>query len=245
MSCSAPHDNPLDPESPYFVTPDSVPVTPPEPTFSATVRSVHKGRTTIDLYSVKTELWPDSNVVLDSVTVQYKTTTPRRMTFWPNGRWIFTFNSTNVGDDDLESAVGEPFYFRAYVHGDSVQTVGPQIFVRVIHDTPQTGSPSSGQIVGALPILTWPDFAASFPFRYQAYVELEDRHNAQVDTVWISDTLSSSVRTIQVSDSLGDTVPDSSPDSLFYRWSLIVYDPFGNSSISVESVFNVQHGVLP
>lgn len=242
LSCSAPHDNPLDPASPNYVEPETTQVDTPPPTFSSIVRSVHRSRTTIDVYSVKTELWPDSNLTIDSVTVQYKATTPRKMTFFPNGRWQYTLNSTNVGDNDLESAVGEPFYFKVYEANDSIWTVGPKSFVRVIHDDPITATPSSGETVSPFPTLAWEDFGASYPIRYQAFVEIEDLFNAQIDTVWISDTLSSNVRSIQVTDSLFDTVPNTTPDSLFFRWALIVYDNFGNSSISVESTFNVQAG---
>lgn len=242
LSCSAPHDNPLDPASPNYKEPEGPTVIIPDPVFHTIVRSVHKGRTTIDLYSVQTEVWSDSNMVTDSVTVQYNTTTPRRMTFWSNGHWIRSFNSNNIGDDDLESAVGEPFFFDVYTP-DKTWEVGPSHFVRVIHETPLTESPDSNQTVGPFPVLTWPDFGASYPIRYQAYLEFENKFTAQVETLWISDTLASTSRSVQIPDSLDDTVPNSTPDSIYYRWSLIVYDMFDNSSISVEAIFNVDSGV--
>jgi len=245
LSCAAPHDNPLDPASPNYTKPEEPPIEVPDPVFSAIVRSVHKGRTTIDLYSVETEIWPDSNMITDSVTVQYNTTTPRRMTFNPNGHWIRSFNSNNIGDDDLEAGVGMPFTFKFY-SPDSVWTTGPLSYERVIHDTPETNSPDSLQTVGPHPTFSWPDFAATFPYRYQLNVEFENKYLAEITTVWTSDTLVSAARSIQYPDTLPgfiDTVPNSSPDSVYYHWTLIVYDAFGNSSVSVEATFNVQAGV--
>lgn len=242
LSCSAPHDNPLDPSSPNYVEPDSTPDETPPPGFSTIVRSVHKGRVTTDVYSVKAELWPDSNMFIDSVTVQYKATPPRTMRFMPNGHWFYSFNSTNVGDDDLESAVGEPFFYYVYTPDDSIWNVGPAYFVRVIHETPQTDSPDSNQIVDSYPTLSWPNFGASYPFRYQVFIELTNTYfNAIPDTPWFSDTLSGSALSVTVSDSL----IDSKLDSLEYNWTLVVYDNFGNSSISVEAEFQVMAGDTP
>ncbi len=217
----------------------------PDPVFSATVRSVHKGRTTIDIFSVETEIWSDSNMITDSVTVQFNTTTPRRMTFSPNGHWVRSFNSNNIGDDDLEAGVGMPFLFRVYTP-DTVWTSGPHSYVRVIHDTPATTSPDSLQTVEAHPVFIWPDFDGTFPYRYQVVVELENKYLAEITTVWTSDTLNSVVRSVQYPETLSnliDTVPNSSPDSIYYHWTLTVFDAFGNSSVSVDAAFNVQAGV--
>ena len=243
MSCTAPHDNPLDPASPYYVEPNPPVVEPPDPEFSTSLHSVHKDRTTFDLYSIDAELWPETNTIIDSVTVQYKDTTPRITHFLSSsGHWIYTFNDNNVDSDDLEGAVGEPFYFTVYTRFDSIWNVGPAYMIRVLHDTPSTLSPTGGVTVGPFPVLAWNDYNATFPYSYQARVESVDRQTTRVVTVWESDTLQSNTMSVMVADSLLNTAPDDSSDILNYLWTIIVYDNFGNSAESIESTFKVDAG---
>ncbi len=231
LSCSAPHDNPLDPASPNFQTPPDSTVERPAPTFSSRVRSVHTGRVTTDTYRVSVELWPDSVINIDTVFCRYREQPPTGMRFsTATGRWTASLTSSFLGDDDLESVVGQPFYFIVEQSGDTTWEVGPRYLFRVIQETPLTADPDSNLVVQPFPVLTWPSFSGSYPYFYQVIVEHKLDFGI-VESFWTSDTLLSSVTQIQV--------PDSLPDDNDWYWILAVYDEFCNTSYSLETHFQV------
>lgn len=236
-SCSAPHDNPLDPASPNYQEPAPPPGETPIPSFSTTLRSVHTGRTTTDIYKVLAELWPDSALAIDSVTIQYNGLAARRMDLSSTtGRWGVALSSSFIGSDNLESVLGQPFHFFIYTPSDSLWTVGPYYVFRVIQETPLTSDPDSNIVVGPFPTLTWPPFGASFPYKHITVVERKNEI-LQIIEEWRSDTLSSAATQVQVSDSLEDDND--------YHWILLVFDNYGNTSLSLETPFQVQAGVAP
>jgi len=228
-SCSAPHDNPLDPASPnYTAPPDSV-IPDPVPTFSTRLRSVHTARTTNDTYRVSVELWPDSAMSLDTVFCQYRDNTPIGLRLTPaTGRWTASLSSGYFGSDSLEAVLGQPFNFIVQ-YADTEWTCGPKYVFRVIDESPVPLDPDSSEVVGSFPTLSWQPFGAEYPIRYQIIVE--HRLEFSIETLWTSDTLLSSARQIQVTDSL--------PDDNDFHWILFVYDEFGNSSSSLETSFQV------
>ncbi|MCB9391432.1 MAG: hypothetical protein H6506_02135 [Calditrichaeota bacterium] len=230
-SCSAPHDNPLDPESANYVAPIPPEEIEPVPTFQARVRSVHTARLfpTTDSYSVLTELWPDSAIQIDSVKVHYDSRAAVRMSLTNEGRWAATFTSSYFQDDYLESVVGQPFDFLVHSSKDSHE-VGPVYLFRVLQATPVVTSPDSNQVVGHQPQFNWEPFSALFPFRYQVALD-RILDFSIVARIWASDTLSSNQRIVQYPDSLEDDD---------YYWTLYVYDEFTNSSRSREGYFVVE-----
>jgi hypothetical protein len=243
LSCSAPHDNPLDPASPNYVEPDPPVIVPPDPTFSTSLQSVHKDRTSIDTYRLIAELWPDSNMIIDSVTVQYMNTTARTCRFLSNnGHWSYTFIPNNFGSDDLEVAVGQPFYYHVYTPDGPIWDVGPAYLIRVLHETTTTNSPSGGESVSPFPVMTWEPYNVTFPFTYKVVIEFVTRQVA-IDTAWVSESLASNITSVAVTDSLFDSVPNQASDSLYYQWTIVAYDNFGNLVSSIEAVFNVDSGV--
>lgn len=236
-SCSPPHDNPLDPASDNYVEPPPPPGTTPIPTFSTILRSVHTGRISTDIYKVLPELWPDSALTIDSVLIQYDGLSTRRMSLSTvTGHWSVSLTSSFFGDDDLESIIGQPFYFFVHTPNDSIWSVGPKYVFRIIQETPATGNPDSNLVVGSFPTLNWPAFGGSYPFYYQTVVERKN-DILQIITVWTSDTLASTATQVQVADSLEDDTD--------YHWILLVFDEYGNTSLSLETPFQVQSGLVP
>jgi hypothetical protein len=222
LGCSAPHDNPLDPESARYhplVSPADL---------SARVRSMHVSRNfpTTDTYLVIAELFGPDAAIQDSAWVTY-TTFPAVPLYWDTttGIWVTNFAPTYFSDSRLGSVIGRPFTFSAQ-DGPTVSTYGPVYLFRVIESVPQLTSPMSNDTVGPQPSFVWPMFADGFPFEYLVMVLSE----AGNDTAWVSPRLPSSVLSAQLPESLTDGA---------YYWTLTVFDNFENSSRSKEGLFQV------
>lgn len=238
LSCAAPHDNPLDPESDYYVAPpESLPESP-APTFHTNLRSVHTAYVfpTTHTYSVLAELWPDSALAIDSVQVQYDGRTPVDLDFTGAAKWAASFSSSYFNDDYLESILGVPFMFTVWTSKDTF-VVGPDYVFRVLQDTPTIVSPTSAETTGPRPDLVWNRFDALYPFTFQASIERVLEHQI-VAHIWSSDTLLETQNAISLVDSV---MADSLEDGNYY-WTIFVYDNYGNSTRSREGYFTVSAG---
>ncbi len=238
LSCAAPHDNPLDPESDNYVAPPDTTPEAPLPTFQTNLRSVHTSRIfpTTDAYSVLAELWPDSVITINSVKVQYDGRTPVNMSFTNEGKWAATFSASYFGDDFLESVVGVPFTFTVWTPNDTVE-VGPDFLFRVLQATPTIVTPDSNQVTGPRPDLVWDRFDALYPFGFQTSIERVLDFSIVVH-IWSSDTLPETQNALQLVDSV---MTDSLEDGNYY-WTVYVYDNYGNSTRSREGYFIVSAG---
>jgi hypothetical protein len=229
LSCEAPHDNPLDPESKnYSGFKYSLSA------FSGQVRSLHTSRNfpSTDTYSVITEAWTNEDIEVDSVTVTYNSKPPVTLDRLDFGLWGAYFESAYFGGGtQMQGVLGEPFIFRFAVTGDGIYTLDSLYMFRVIEGTPVLISPVSDDTVGAHPNLSWEAFAAPYAIRYQASVwQYEDEFEAES---WTSELLPDSTEEIQVVDSLVDGN---------YYWVLFVIDDLLNSSRSREREFVVRNG---
>jgi hypothetical protein len=229
LSCDAPHDNPLDPESKNYVG-----FKYPLSAFSGRVRSLHTSRNfpRTDTYSVVTEAWTSEEIEVDSVTVTYDLKAPVTLDRLDFGLWGAFFESGYfAGGTQLEGVLGEPFVFRFAVTGDAIYTLDSLYMFRVIEGTPVLVSPISEDTVGAHPTLSWEAFAAPYAIQYQASVRhYEDGFEAES---WSSEVLPDSVTEIQVGDSLVDGN---------YYWVLYAIDNLLNRSRSREGEFVVRNG---
>jgi hypothetical protein len=229
LGCSAPHDNPLDPESDRYH-----PLTPPQQ-LSARVRSMHVSRNfpSTDTYLVIAELFGADAPDQDSAWVSYKNYAAERLGWDSTAQiWVTNFSTSYFNDPHLGSVIGQPFVFAAR-RGAIRTSVGPVYLFRVIESVPQLTSPTGEDTVGSQPTLIWPMFTGGFPFEYLVIVI---RVNTSNDTVWVSPRLPSSVLSAQVPDSLVDGT---------YYWTITVFDEFENSSRSKEGVFYVVAGSEP
>ncbi len=228
IGCSAPHDNPLDPKSDYYVPPIP-PYIPPG--IEARVRSVHISRNfpTTDSYSLIVEAWSDEPAAIDSVWITYQNQPRVALSWTTQGFWAALFSASYFGDPRLGSVIGQPFVFTFRTTEDSLHTEGPAYLFRVIEDTPQLISPIHGSTESPFPLLSWEPYEAGFPFDYQAVVILTVEQQFET-IVWTSELLSSTETEVQVDDSLvnGD-----------YYWTLSMIDSFENSSRSKEGEFTV------
>ncbi|MBK6765704.1 MAG: hypothetical protein IPG71_05030 [bacterium] len=238
LSCAAPHDNPLDPESDYYVAPpESLPASP-TPIFHTDLRSVHISRIfpTTDSYTVLAELWPDSALQIDSAMAQYDGRPSVDLAFTNESKWAAAFTSSYFNDDHLESVIGVPFTFHVWTPKDSF-TVGPEYLFRVLQETPTLVSPASSEVTGPRPNLAWNRFDALYPFTFQASIErvLEFQIVAHI---WSSDSLLATQNSLPLVDSV---MADSLEDGNYY-WTIFVYDNYGNSTRSREGYFTVSAG---
>jgi hypothetical protein len=231
VGCSAPHDNPLDPKSEFYVPP-APPYTPPG--FEAHVRSVHISRNfpTTDSYSLMVEAWSDESAAIDSVWITYRDQPPVALSWTTQDIWAALFSASYFGDPRLGSVIGQPFVFIFRTNEDSSFAEGPVYLFRVIEKTPQLISPIHGSTDSSYPLLSWEPYEAGFPFDYRAVVILTVEQQFET-IVWTSELLSSIETEVQVSDSLvnGD-----------YYWTLSMIDSFKNSSRSKEAEFTVITG---
>ena len=205
ISCSAPHDNPLDPESGFYIPPPDTQNVPTVPTFNTSLRTVHVARygTSLQSYYVLAEAWPDSNVSLDSAKIQYLEGARRGLGL-SSGRWSAALTTSALGVSSLEAVIGNPFTFYMYVTGDTVEYTKQPCFVfRVLNEIPLTDSPDSNAITSPWPTLLWPQFSSLYPARLQ--VTVQRYFDFQFDElIWTSDTLIATTTQISVPDSLED-----------------------------------------
>ena len=226
LGCSAPHDNPLDPESSRHNPP-----TPPAE-LTARVRSMHVSRNfpTTDTYLLVAELYGPDAGIQDSAWVTYNSFPAERL-HWDTSAsiWVTNFAPSYFNDPHLGSVIGQPFLFSAH-EGEMLRSFGPLYLFRVIESVPQLTDPANGDTVGSQPTLIWPMFAGGFPFEYLVAVV----GVAGDDSAWVSPRLPSSVLSAQVPNSLSDGA---------YYWTITVFDDFENSSRSKEGVFVVAAGL--
>jgi hypothetical protein len=226
LGCSAPHDNPLDPESTRYHPP-----TPPAE-LTARVRSMHVSRNfpTTDTYLLIAELYGADAETQDSAWVTYNSFPAERLHWDTTANiWVTNFAPTYFNDPRLGSVIGRPFTFSAQ-EGALLRRLGPVYLFRVIESVPQLAAPMNNDTVGSQPTLVWPMFAGGFPFEYLVVVI---RLTGGDDTAWVSPRLPSSVLSAQVPDSLSDDT---------YYWTISVFDDFENSSRSKEGLFLVAAG---
>jgi len=221
LGCSAPHDNPLDPDSPRY----REPIAPPA--LEARVHSLHISRTfpTGEIYQVEMQLVGTDAPEQDSVRVIYDERDTLHLEYLADSSfWVANVTATTLGDPDLGAVVGKPFAFLAWSSGTRFE-VGPAYLFRVIEDVPLTVSPSADSVTGPHPTLTWQPFSAAFPFGYRAQVFPSQTNSP----IW-STPIPSGVFSIQVTDSLADGD---------YYWTITVIDEFGDYSRSREAYFAV------
>ena len=236
LGCAAPHDNPYDPESDYYVPPPPAPI-PVE--YSARVWSEHVSRIfpTTDLYQVRAKFSrQDLFFILDSVWVKYNSQARLPLNITSNYDWERTFSASYFGGD-LETALGNPFYFEARDVEDSLYQAGPVYMFRVIEDVPVADEPDSNDVITALDTLVWRPFGAAYPFSYYAQVYFRDNDSL----VWDSDLLPDTMAYALIPDTLenGDSLIFGGGD---YEWMITVIDSFGNSSRSKEARFTIASG---
>jgi hypothetical protein len=220
LGCEAPHDNPLDPDSPKYRGPDLTGL-------EARARSLHVARARFShTYSIIPELSNNGSGVVDSVWVSYRSGARIALNHIAANRWSTVISATSY---DFGTYVGQPFLFTAR---DSVRarvlSVGPAYLFRVIEESPAVVSPDSDQVTGPHPELQWESFSASFPVTYQPTVTIDTSGMV----VWTSSPLPAGVLSI--------IVPDSLPDG-DYDWTVMVSDTFQNQSRSIEAEFTVRY----
>ncbi|MBU0691636.1 hypothetical protein KKC97_06570 [bacterium] len=228
LSCNAPHDNPLDPESKYF---NGSKYSLED--FAGCVRSLHTSRSfpTTDVYSVIVEGSMSQDVEMDSVWVIYRNRTPVELERLDLGLWGTILSSAyfNTTDPQMIGVMGQPFVISFAVTGDEIYTLEPLYLIRLIEETPRLISPAAYDTVGQQPLLKWETFSAPYEIRYQASV-WRDEVGFEVET-WSSDFLPDSVHEIET----GETLVVGN-----YYWVLYVIDEFLNRSRSHEGEFVVR-----
>lgn len=224
LGCSAPHDNPLDPDSYLYSGPP-----PTEAALEGKVRSLHIARQGLsDTYSVAAELLGEDIARITEASVSFDGRAAVVLQPTSTGTLGANFSAGYFGDSQLGSVIGRPFLFTARNGDNSVHEIGPTYMWRVITGTPLVLSPSGGDTVSAQPVLEWEAFAAGFPFGYRADVVLITE--AFETLVWSSALLPSGVLSVQPEVSLagGD-----------YYWTITVLDSFENLSRSKQGAFVV------
>ncbi|MCX6600978.1 MAG: hypothetical protein NT025_05380 [bacterium] len=224
LGCSAPHDNPLDPESTRYHPPAEL---------TAGVRSMHVSRNfpTTDTYLLIAELYGADAETQDSAWVTYKSFPSERLDWDTSANiWVTNFAPTYFNDPRLGSVIGRPFTFSAQ-EGAILRSLGPVYLFRVIESVPQLAAPMNNDTVDSQPTLVWPVFDGGYPFEYLVTVISE----SSGDTSWNS-LLPSSVLSARVPVVLADGP---------YQWTITVIDEFSNSSRSKEGLFLVAAGHEP
>ena len=233
LSCSAPHDNPLDPESDDYV-PNAGRQYGPED-FRIRVRSLHSARPFSHVYSVLAELWTEELIPIDSASVTFEARKAIGLDPTVQGIWGTLFASGYFGSDpQMEYAIGRPFVFSVWIRDDSSFTLGPAYLSRVIVETPILIHPMNSDTVQPFVTLEWEPFSAEYFHEYRT--SLWRNELDFVAEIWTSDTLHADTSQIGVPDSLQNGN---------YFWTLLVIDRFGNSSRSVEGKFRVQVETQP
>lgn len=216
--CSAPHDNPLDPESDNYH---------PTVHLQGSVHVIHKSwaNLTFDTYLVVPQVSGEDAEAQDTVSVLFGESLSDTLSWNPATEvWYANFAPSHFGDSRPTALVGKPFLFEAR-NGTSVHTIGPAFVFRVIEAVPQVSSPADDDTANATPTFSWPMFNGGFAFDYVVEV-----YNDSGLTDWASPRLPSSVLSAQVPQTLRDG---------WHYWTLTVFDEFENSSRSKEAFFYV------
>lgn len=226
--CTAPHDNPLDPESSRYQG------TQPEiPDLTGRAISRHISQTDFsDIYSVRVELTGADAVLLDSAAVIYdgRTAVPLGLS---GTTWATGFSAGYIGDTKLASVFGVPFLFHAYA-GIQEYEYGPAYVWRVIETVPTIVAPYADDTVSVQPILEWDPYSAGFPFVFMAEIV---RSEANIDsTIWTLSDVPSSALSAQPSITLRNGT---------HYWTITVVDSFGNTARSKKGWFYVDSTLSP
>jgi hypothetical protein len=220
ISCSAPHENPLDPKSSRYHAPSNP---QDEPDLTAHVYSLHLSRLSIETWSVIAHLSGPDGGSIDSAWLTYDDRPTLPLSETSDEMWSTVLQASR---SNLGTFIGQPFLFTAR---DSITrtlySIGPAYLFRWLEDLPAIVAPDSNALTGPHPVLEWQPYGSTFPIIYSAFMLADSGH---ADTIWKA-AIPAGVTTL--------TVPDSIPDGA-YRWTLTVSDAFDNSC-SKEAAFVV------
>lgn len=224
--CSAPHDNPLDPDSNHYVPP---PVEPIPVVFETHLYSVHTSRFGFsDSYNVIAHLAEVStSAEVDSAWVTYDGRDRVRLTAQPPSYdlWATQF-AASYFHDSLDAVIGRPFIFEVRDTADSTYFCDPIYLIRFIREVPIVIEPDSEDVVSPHVMLTWQSPVTGFPYQSQATIT----SRLTGIEMWTSELLASTEDSV--------AVPDSLANGDFY-WTLKIIDDYANTSRSKEGYFTV------
>lgn len=241
-ACNAPHDNPLDPESPFYANSEDV-----KAELGGRVRSLHTARLfpTIDSYAALVEAWAPPDMSMESVWVSFDYREPlalRRASQDTSDLQVWKTSlvpsylsaGTGINDPQMQAVAGKPFFIGFMTqNGDEIE-LDPVYMFRVILETPQLVTPQGRDTTFVTPVLEWESFHAPFEFQYLATVW---RNEAEFEVqIWNSDSLTPDTSQVMVDIPL--------PTGNYY-WTLFVIDTYGNYSRSKEGEFYARPETLP
>lgn len=235
LSCSAPHDNPFDPESDNYIPPEDRILA------KATATSMHF-RTWAN---VEDQYWlivraqfVDAGVI-DSVWVMRDSLWLGKLT--PTGSddptHTVEINENHLYDMHgllLQNLVGHDLVIHFTTVGGEMLSGDPFTLKRVLEDVPIAANPNDNSaLTEVYPTLTWESYYSEFNFSYGidvTHIAASGFRSAvyQFSGISASDTSHTVAEPLQVV-----------VDPAYYYWTLKVTDDFGNIVRSLEAQFRI------
>ncbi|MCF7809440.1 hypothetical protein K9N50_00480 [bacterium] len=231
-SCEAPHDNPFDPLSPDYETPDTPDTTT---TVEVTARAINYdsyGPLAVHALDIEAVII-DSNGV-DHVWVRLDTIEIGTLQSGATlHRWFKRIDETLLPNNGLGDLIGYPLTL-FYVNGNGRVSDGVEFqLYRVIYDVPQTFFPNNDTLLNInQPELIWEPYDADFSFTYSVNILHIAEGSTEGIPVYSYDEIPMDSTSHKVENNL-----TSAP--YFLVWTVTVIDEFGNEARSLTANFRI------
>ncbi len=240
--CDAPRDNPLDPESDYYIPP----IEPDHPaqffSFSITTSFIRPSQEESPYREAMAKALISDSDKIARVYLEIGDSL-RRIVNYSEPWYLFQFNSNDEFQVSLQNMIGVPFRFIVYDSLGHVTTSDQATLTRLLDQIPSPVYPTSIVLPDSQnpPTLVWQQYQSDYNITYKVQV----RQITSTDTITcFSDT------DIPRVISPGDTVLVDSVtinrvlEDGQYLWHVETYDSFGNMARSASYIFFVGESMM-